>query len=63
MENTLEYAVERMLSGTTPVRLSSSLRSLLVDYLFYNMDGLPVGFATVLEDYEKICAFLEEIVQ
>jgi hypothetical protein len=42
-------------------RLNRGLRKMLVDYLFYNIDGLPIDFEELLRDFYWLTEFLDEI--
>jgi hypothetical protein len=51
----------QFLSIVPPNRLNSGLRKMLIDYLFYNMDGLPTDFEEMLSDFYWLTEFLDEI--
>lgn len=42
-------------------RLNKGLRKLLVDYLFYNLQGLPTDFEELLGDFYWLTHFLDEL--
>ncbi|MFI5451120.1 hypothetical protein ACHMWN_03095 [Pedobacter sp. UC225_61] len=42
-------------------RLNRNLRKMLADYLFYNMDALPIDFKDLLTDLYWLHELLDEI--
>ncbi|MFA6275136.1 MAG: hypothetical protein WC622_00195 [Pedobacter sp.] len=42
-------------------RLNRNLRKMLSDYLFYNMDALPIDFKDLLKDLYWLHELLDEI--
>lgn len=44
-------------------RLNKGLRKLLFDYLFFNMDNLPIDFKEILTDLYWLHELLDEIQQ
>ncbi len=52
---------KQFLSVVPPDRLNRGLRKMLVDYLFYNMEGLPVDFEDLLNDFYWLTEFLDDI--
>ncbi len=42
-------------------RLNKNLRKMLIDYLFYNMGGLPMDFEELLNDFYWLTDLLDEI--
>ncbi|MBB2146592.1 hypothetical protein GM921_13905 [Pedobacter sp. LMG 31464] len=44
-------------------RLNKNLRKMLSDYLFYNMDALPIDFKDLLTDLYWLHELLDEIME
>jgi hypothetical protein len=52
---------KQFLAIVPPNRLNSGLRKMLIDYLFYNIDGLPIDFEELLTDFYWLTSFLDDI--
>jgi hypothetical protein len=52
---------KQFLSIVPAERLNRGLRKMLIDYLFYNIDGLPTDFEETLTDFYWLTDLLDEI--
>lgn len=52
---------KQFLSVVPAQRLNRGLRKMLVDYLFYNINGLPTDFEEILSDFYWLTDLLDEI--
>ncbi|MDQ7949527.1 MAG: hypothetical protein REI78_08690 [Pedobacter sp.] len=52
---------QQFLSVVPAQRLNRGLRKMLIDYLFYNMGGLPTDFEDTLSDFYWLTDLLDEI--
>jgi hypothetical protein len=52
---------KKFLTVVPPDRLNRGLRKMLVDYLFYNIEGLPTDFEELLSDFYWLTDLLDEI--
>lgn len=52
---------KQFLTVVPPKRLNRNLRKMLIDYLFYNINGLPTDFEEALNDFYWLTALLDEI--
>ncbi len=57
----LREAFKQFLDVVPANRLNRNLRKMLTDYLFYNMDGLPLDFEELLLDFYWLTDLLDEI--
>ncbi|WP_410220236.1 hypothetical protein [Pedobacter sp.] len=55
-------ALNTLFKTRSPVKLSMSLRKMLVDYMLYNANGLPVDFEEVVGDYYRLNNFLDHVI-
>ncbi|WP_199118125.1 hypothetical protein [Pedobacter sp. ASV28] len=53
--------LKRFMDAISPLRLNISLRKMLVDYLLYNINGLPTDAENVLSDFYWLTDFVDEI--
>jgi hypothetical protein len=53
--------LQRLMDAISPLRLNISLRKMLVDYLLYNINGLPTDAENVLSDFYWLTDFVDEM--
>ncbi|MCJ0742144.1 hypothetical protein [Pedobacter montanisoli] len=55
-------SLNTLIKTRSPVKLSMSLRKMLVDYTLYNANGLPLDFEEVVSDYYRLNNFLDHVI-
>lgn len=54
-------SLQTFLETVPAYRLNKGLRKMLIDYLFYNIEALPVDFEELLGDFYWLTNFLDKI--